>query len=172
MTGGFGGSMGGVGGASGGKAKRPISVKFEIPYFTTSGIQVRYLKIIEPKVRSGPPFHWLRWRIHPRLECSFSALRVALVPGSSLLQPATGWIEGNPRRVQPQFAPRRAFCWCFEISLLASGTPCGKMHRAGNPVAILLGLSYWVKANVMLSLAPISVTPVGSVHHSIWGYCS
>jgi hypothetical protein len=40
--------MGGVG--AGGKAKRPISVKFEIPYFTTSGIQVRYLKIIEPKV--------------------------------------------------------------------------------------------------------------------------
>ena len=41
--------MGGVGGSS--KAKRPIGVKFEIPYFTTSGIQVRYLKIIEPKVR-------------------------------------------------------------------------------------------------------------------------
>lgn len=51
MTGGFGGSMGG---AQGGKGKRPISVKFEIPYFTTSGIQVRYLKIIEPKV-SDPP---------------------------------------------------------------------------------------------------------------------
>lgn len=49
MTGGFGGSMGG---AQGGKGKRPISVKFEIPYFTTSGIQVRYLKIIEPKVSS------------------------------------------------------------------------------------------------------------------------
>lgn len=49
MTGGFGGSMGGAQG--GGKSKRPISVKFEIPYFTTSGIQVRYLKIIEPKVR-------------------------------------------------------------------------------------------------------------------------
>ena len=48
MMGGFGGSMGGVGA---GKGKRPISVKFEIPYFTTSGIQVRYLKIIEPKVR-------------------------------------------------------------------------------------------------------------------------
>jgi hypothetical protein len=47
MMGGFGGSMGGMGG---GKGKRPISVKFEIPYFTTSGIQVRYLKIIEPKV--------------------------------------------------------------------------------------------------------------------------
>lgn len=51
MTGGFGGSMGG---AQGGKGKRPISVKFEIPYFTTSGIQVRYLKIIEPKVRLDP----------------------------------------------------------------------------------------------------------------------
>jgi hypothetical protein len=48
MMGGFGGSMGGVG--QGGKSKRPINVKFEIPYFTTSGIQVRYLKIIEPKV--------------------------------------------------------------------------------------------------------------------------
>ena len=52
MMGGFGGSMGGVG--QGGKSKRPISVKFEIPYFTTSGIQVRYLKIIEPKVRGFP----------------------------------------------------------------------------------------------------------------------
>lgn len=48
MTGGFGGSMGGA--SSAGKGKRPITVKFEIPYFTTSGIQVRYLKIIEPKV--------------------------------------------------------------------------------------------------------------------------
>lgn len=54
MMGGFGGSMGGVGG---GKAKRPINVKFEIPYFTTSGIQVRYLKIIEPKVSSLSPVH-------------------------------------------------------------------------------------------------------------------
>jgi hypothetical protein len=50
MMGGFGGSMGGVGA---GKAKRPINVKFEIPYFTTSGIQVRYLKIIEPKVSAN-----------------------------------------------------------------------------------------------------------------------
>ena len=56
MTGGFGGSMGGVGGS--GKAKRPINVKFEIPYFTTSGIQVRYLKIIEPKVSSCVPRRW------------------------------------------------------------------------------------------------------------------
>jgi hypothetical protein len=27
--------------------RAPISVKFEIPYFTVSGIQVRYLKIVE-----------------------------------------------------------------------------------------------------------------------------
>ncbi|MCJ1310420.1 AP-1 complex subunit mu-1-Iike [Agyrium rufum] len=59
MTGGFGGSMGGVPGM-GGKAKRPISVKFEIPYFTTSGIQVRYLKIIEPKLQY-PSLPWVRY---------------------------------------------------------------------------------------------------------------
>jgi len=27
--------------------KIPIQVKFEIPYFSVSGIQVRYLKIVE-----------------------------------------------------------------------------------------------------------------------------
>jgi hypothetical protein len=66
MMGGFGGSMGGVGG---GKGKRPISVKFEIPYFTTSGIQVRYLKIIEPKVSPSSPStardSSLMWMIAP-----------------------------------------------------------------------------------------------------------
>jgi len=36
--------------------KEPINVKFEIPYFTVSGIQVRYLKIIE---KSG--YHALPW---------------------------------------------------------------------------------------------------------------
>ncbi|KAB8360867.1 hypothetical protein FH972_024601 [Carpinus fangiana] len=46
MMGNFGGSMGGLGAKAG---KRPINVKFEIPYFTTSGIQVRYLKIVESK---------------------------------------------------------------------------------------------------------------------------
>ncbi|KAI4270092.1 MAG: hypothetical protein LQ337_006899 [Flavoplaca oasis] len=58
MTGGFGGSMGGA--SQGGKGKRPISVKFEIPYFTTSGIQVRYLKIIEPKLQY-PSLPWVRY---------------------------------------------------------------------------------------------------------------
>lgn len=66
MMGGFGGSMGGVTGS--GKGKRPIQVKFEIPYFTTSGIQVRYLKIIEPKVRIYfllAPFFPLAWFSRP-----------------------------------------------------------------------------------------------------------
>ena len=39
------------------RKKRPISVKFEIPYFTVSGIQVRYLKIIEPKLQY-PSLPW------------------------------------------------------------------------------------------------------------------
>jgi len=41
------------------EARKPIQVKFEIPYFTVSGIQVRYLKIIE---RSGyQALPWVRY---------------------------------------------------------------------------------------------------------------
>jgi len=39
--------------------KPPIKVKFEIPYFTVSGIQVRYLKIIEKSGYSALP--WVRY---------------------------------------------------------------------------------------------------------------
>jgi AP-1 complex subunit mu len=42
------------------KIKRPITVNFTIPYFTTSGIQVRYLKIIEPKLQY-PSYPWVRY---------------------------------------------------------------------------------------------------------------
>jgi AP-1 complex subunit mu len=35
--------------------KRPVELKFEIPFFTTSGIQVRYLKIVEPKLHPALP---------------------------------------------------------------------------------------------------------------------
>uniref|UniRef100_A0AC34FEN7 MHD domain-containing protein n=1 Tax=Panagrolaimus sp. ES5 TaxID=591445 RepID=A0AC34FEN7_9BILA len=41
------------------EGKRPIRVKFEIPYFTTSGIQVRYLKIIEKSGYQALP--WVRY---------------------------------------------------------------------------------------------------------------
>lgn len=40
-------------------AKRPITVDFEIPYFTVSGIQVRYLKIIEKSGYQALP--WVRY---------------------------------------------------------------------------------------------------------------
>jgi AP-1 complex subunit mu len=39
--------------------KTPIRVKFEIPYFTVSGIQVRYLKIIEKSGYQALP--WVRY---------------------------------------------------------------------------------------------------------------
>ena len=38
--------------------KAPIEVKFEIPYFTVSGLQVRYLKIIEKSGYQALP--WVR----------------------------------------------------------------------------------------------------------------
>jgi AP-1 complex subunit mu len=39
--------------------KPPISVQFEIPYFTVSGIQVRYLKVVD---KSGyQAFPWVRY---------------------------------------------------------------------------------------------------------------
>ena len=39
--------------------KKPIAVNFEIPYFTVSGIQVRYLKIIEKSGYAALP--WVRY---------------------------------------------------------------------------------------------------------------
>ena len=39
--------------------KKPISINFEIPYFTVSGIQVRYLKIIEASGYQALP--WVRY---------------------------------------------------------------------------------------------------------------
>ncbi|CAK9302686.1 unnamed protein product [Gordionus sp. m RMFG-2023] len=41
------------------EGRAPIYVKFEIPYFTTSGIQVRYLKIIEKSGYQALP--WVRY---------------------------------------------------------------------------------------------------------------
>ncbi|MFH4975564.1 hypothetical protein AB6A40_002273 [Gnathostoma spinigerum] len=41
------------------EGKPPIMVKFEIPYFTTSGLQVRYLKIIEKSGYQALP--WVRY---------------------------------------------------------------------------------------------------------------
>ena len=39
--------------------RAPISVAFEIPYFTISGIQVRYLKVVEKSGYQALP--WVRY---------------------------------------------------------------------------------------------------------------
>jgi len=41
-------------------AKPPITVEFEIPYYTVSGIQVRYLKVLEPVLRYNA-LSWVRY---------------------------------------------------------------------------------------------------------------
>ncbi|XP_042300079.1 AP-1 complex subunit mu-2-like [Sceloporus undulatus] len=41
------------------EGRPPISVQFEIPYFTVSGIQVRYMKIIEKSGYQALP--WVRY---------------------------------------------------------------------------------------------------------------
>ena len=42
-----------------GRKLLPIRVNFEVPYYTASGIQVRYLKIVE---KSGyPALPWVRY---------------------------------------------------------------------------------------------------------------
>ena len=42
--------------------KKCVGVKFEIPYFTVSGIQVRYLKIIEKSGYDALP--WVRYLVN------------------------------------------------------------------------------------------------------------
>ncbi|CCF60654.1 hypothetical protein KAFR_0L00470 [Kazachstania africana CBS 2517] len=42
------------------QSKKPVQVKFKIPYFTTSGIQVRYLKVNEPKLQYKT-YPWVRY---------------------------------------------------------------------------------------------------------------
>lgn len=39
--------------------KKPVRIRFEVPYFTTSGIQVRYLKVIEKSGYEALP--WVRY---------------------------------------------------------------------------------------------------------------
>jgi hypothetical protein len=96
MMGGFGGSMGGVGA---GKAKRPIQVKFEIPYFTTSGIQVRYLKIIEPKVCSDRS-----------VPCTSAPLHIK------------GTRDGRSGTMRSAYMPDDPNEWPIQVALMRSGS--------------------------------------------------
>ncbi|KZV79702.1 clathrin adaptor, mu subunit [Exidia glandulosa HHB12029] len=58
--------------------RAPITVKFEIPYFTVSGIQVRYLKIVEKSGYQALP--WVRYITQHGDDYS---LRTALEKGSA-----------------------------------------------------------------------------------------
>lgn len=133
MTGGFGGSMGGVRGE--GKAKRPISVKFEIPYFTTSGIQVRYLKIIEPKVCDVEPFILHR-------ECETYVLRrlltfiVASIPFPTMgaIYHTIGRHRGplTRRAVNKRFTNSPGMFWNLDV--LQNHPPCERSPTIGETV--------------------------------------
>src|SRR6266849_2015741 len=78
--------------------RAPITVKYEIPYFTVSGIQVRYLKIVEKSGYQALP--WVRYITQNgddyRCVCShrtlqptysFPSLRTALDKGSAPIVP-------------------------------------------------------------------------------------
>lgn len=88
--------------------RAPITVRFEIPYFTVSGIQVRYLKIVEKSAYQALP--WVRYitqngddyrcvRLPSRLlgievlmsscplTCRVVSLRTALEKGSAPIVP-------------------------------------------------------------------------------------
>ncbi|KAA1472354.1 clathrin adaptor mu subunit [Dentipellis sp. KUC8613] len=62
--------------------RAPITVKFEIPYFTVSGIQVRYLKIVEKSGYQALP--WVRYITQNGDDYS---LRTALEKGSAPIVP-------------------------------------------------------------------------------------
>lgn len=47
---------------------RPITVKFEIPYYTVSGLQLRYLKVIAREGYSALP--WVRYIAEAGDECA------------------------------------------------------------------------------------------------------
>ncbi|QRW13098.1 Adaptor complexes medium subunit family [Ceratobasidium sp. AG-Ba] len=65
--------------------RAPITVRFEIPYFTVSGIQVRYLKIVEKSGYQALP--WVRYITQHGDDYS---LRTALEKGSA---PMTAHVE-------------------------------------------------------------------------------
>lgn len=120
MMGGFGGSMGGVAGNS--KAKRPINVKFEIPYFTTSGIQVRYLKIIEPKVRQQSCMGTRHNEWVLTLDCVVVTIPV----------PAMGAVYYAVRRYSGQAAGRATLICAARlregVTMFALGWHCGRSY--------------------------------------------
>ena len=76
--------------------RAPITVKFEIPYFTVSGIQVRYLKIVEKSGYQALP--WVRYITQngDDYRCVYRRLlRLGLLVADVRLQLADGAREGQ-----------------------------------------------------------------------------
>lgn len=76
--------------------RAPITVKFEIPYFTVSGIQVRYLKIVE---KSG-------YQALPWVRCVLDILAPRAFPSQSDAVSIDRYItqHGDDYRYELQFA--------------------------------------------------------------------
>jgi hypothetical protein len=100
------------------RKKRPISVKFEIPYFTTSGIQVRYLKIIEPKLQY-PSLPWVRY-----ISCAAGELPIPFLAKQGLM-------EGRlPRSVAGAYADMIVMAdWLMRGVIMIFREHC--VHRGG-----------------------------------------
>lgn len=100
-------------------AKAPISVQFEIPYFTVSGIQVRYLK-----VRLRTPLHALHAHARMRMAaptdgtgcCAHEAARQRQVEADDTrCQSDSG---GRGSASHPPLCPLRLFCLLLCLSLV------------------------------------------------------
>ncbi len=113
--------------------RTPISVKFEIPYFTVSGIQVRYLKIVEKSgyqaLREWPPLRRLQDSVHsigqPVGKADGSLTRTPLSPPallfSSSLARSSALVLSLSRRLRNSIDSQRT---------LTPGHSVGAVHYA------------------------------------------
>ena len=94
-------------------ARPPLTVEFEIPYFTVSGIQVRYLKIVEKSGYQALPWvHYTdgtamiiggyrQWYMLPAINYCNPSLRTAVEKGNALHShadvgvPSDSWLSGR-----------------------------------------------------------------------------
>lgn len=96
--------------------KPPITIKFEIPYFTVSGIQVRYLKVVD---KSGyQAFPWVRY-ITQNGGKFLLTLITFYVYRHSLLGP-TSLLKFNKT-----FSSSFSFFWFFHFSFQNGFLHCG-----------------------------------------------
>lgn len=180
--------MGGAG--QPGKGKRPINVKFEIPYFTTSGIQVRYLKIIEPKVSNAATFYALPFSY------IFPIISRDRLPPCIPFPPFPFLFLGHLRHIAFDYHARvvfgmsfptaPSFVWPRSVFFPSYGTPVLQLSpprsKFVNHTDVVVGycrytpnisLAYlFINTDLnLLSLASIFLASLGSLHHPIGGHC-